>query len=197
MDLTKAARAASTLRAWVDESGSDRARDPGSYLLAAALSQIDTESETRDRISSLRLPGQVKLHWRDEDSARRGAITRVVAECDVDHLVVVRTDAALERPERRRRKCLERLLFELELKGLTNVVLESRGPADDRRDIQMLNALRGQRHLSTGIRLTHVVGRNEPMLWIPDAVCGAISSARTGNPTYQAVLQERLTVIEI
>jgi len=61
----------------------------------------------------------------------------------------------------------------------------------------MLNALRGQRYLSTGIRLTHVVGRLEPMLWIPDAVCGAITSARTGDPDHRTALESRLTLIEI
>ena len=187
----------STLRAWVDESGSDWAQDPGTYVLAAAVGRTEAEPPIRDQISRLRLPGQVKLHWRDEDAKRRAAITPAVAGYDLEHLVVVRAGAIDDRPERRRRKCLERLLYELETTAVADVVLESRGPADDRRDIQMLNALRGQRYLSTGIRLTHVVGRLEPMLWIPDAVCGAITSARTGDPDHRTALESRLTLIEI
>ena len=70
-------------------------------------------------------------------------ITHAVAGYDLEHLVVVRAGAANDRPERRRRKCLERLLHELETKAVDDIVLESRGPADDRRDIEMLNALRG------------------------------------------------------
>ncbi len=128
---------------------------------------------------------------------RRSAITHTVAACDIDHVVIVRVGADQERPERRRRKCLERLLHELEARSILDVVLESRGRADDRRDIQMLNALRGQHYLSTSIRLTHVVGRYEPMLWIPDAVCGAVTSARIGDPSHQSILNQRLTLIEI
>lgn len=36
-----------------------------------------------------------------------------------------------------------------------------------------------------------------PMLWIPDAVCGAVVSARTGSREYQDALGDRLTVITI
>lgn len=185
------------LRAWVDESGSDHTRDPGTYVLAAAISRPPTEATIRDQLQRLRLPAQIKLHWRDEDPTRRSAITHTVAACDIDHVVIVRVGADQERPERRRRKCLERLLHELEARSILDVVLESRGRADDRRDIQMLNALRGQHYLSTSIRLTHVVGRYEPMLWIPDAVCGAVTSARIGDPSHQSILNQQLTLIEI
>ncbi|MFV0460699.1 MAG: hypothetical protein ACK5MT_18225 [Actinomycetales bacterium] len=186
-----------TLRAWVDESGSDRAQDPGTYVLAAAIGCSEDEPVIREQISRLRMPGQVKLHWRDENTKRRSTIAQAIAGYKLEHLVVVRAGRVDDRPERRRRKCLERLLYELEAKAVTDIALESRGPADDRRDIQMLNALRGQRYLSTAIRLTHVVGRLEPMLWIPDAVCGAVTSARTGDPGHRAALQPRLTLINI
>lgn len=186
-----------TLRAWVDESGSDQALDPGTYVLAAALGRIAAESTIRDRISDLLLPGQVKLHWRDESQKRQAAITGAVAACELEHLVVVRAGAVEDRPERRRRKCLERLLLQLELKGVTDVVFESRGKADDQRDRNMLNALRGQKVVSASVRITHVIGRDEPLLWIPDAVCGAVTSSRTGLPDYQQLLESQLTLIEI
>lgn len=189
--------APTTLRAWVDESGSDHIHDPGTYVLAAAIGRQDSEPTIRDQISRLRLPGQVKLHWRDEGEKRRNAIMRAVAACELEHVVVVRAGAVDNRPERRRRKCLERLLFELELKAVSDIVFESRGPADDRRDIQMLNALRGQRVVSTATRITHVVGRHEPLLWIPDAVCGAVTSTRAGVHDHQQVLASQLTLIEI
>lgn len=185
------------LRAWVDESGSDRALDPGTYVLAAAIVRLAAESTIRAQISDLRLPGQVKLHWRDESAKRQAAITGAVAACELEHLVVVRAGAVEDRTERRRRKCLERLLIELELKDVTDVVLESRGKADDRRDRDMLNALRGQQIVSTSTRITHVRGRDEPLLWVPDAVCGAVTSSRTGLPAYQQLLASQLTLIEI
>lgn len=187
------------MRAWVDESGSDRVRDPGTYVLAAAVGCRRAESAAREQIRPLLLPGQVKVHWRDESDKRRDIICRAVVACDLRLLAVVRvgTDAAGERPERSRRKCLERLLHELEGQEVGDVILESRGRADDRRDIEMVNALRGQRRLSSGVRLAHKVGRLEPMLWIPDAVCGAVTSARSGTDRYMDIIGRRATVIEI
>lgn len=184
-------------RAWVDESGSDHTKDPGTYVLAAAICTTEFEPEIREQIRRLLLPGQVKLHWRDESARRRTAIAHAVAACQLSHLVVVRAGGVDDRPERRRRRCLERLLFELELNAVTDVILESRGRADDRRDIELLNALRGQRQVSAALRLTHVVGRHEPMLWIPDAICGAVTSSRTGTTRYQQAFEGRIILVEI
>lgn len=89
------------------------------------------------------------------------------------------------------------MLHQLEEELVSDIVLESRGTADDRRDLQLADALRGQRLLARSLRLSHVVGRTEPMLWIPDAVCGAIVSARVGVPGHQAVLASRLRIIPI
>lgn len=186
-----------SVRAWVDESGSDHTRDPGTYILAAAIGRRNHESATREQIARLRLPGQAKLHWSDESEGRRVVIADTVAACDLEHIVVVRSGHLSDKVERRRRKCLERLLFELEKMSITEVVAESRGRADDRRDMDLLNALRGRQVVTSPIRLTHSVGRDEPMLWIPDAVCGAITNYRTGNPNHREALQSRLTVIEV
>ena len=185
------------LLAWVDESGSSGLRDPGTYLLAAAVSDSDAEDEGRDRMQALLLPGQVKVHWRDESERRRAQIVGAVAGLSLEHVVVVRSGATGERPERRRRKCMERLLYELEQRGVDDVVLESRGPDDDQRDVEMVNALRGQKRLSPQVRLSHRVGRNEPMLWIPDAVCGAVVAARGGVSGHLEVLGDDVTNILI
>lgn len=66
-------------RAWVDESGSDRTQDPGTYILAAVVLEPTFEDDVRKTMRSLRLPGQEKLHWRDEDARRRRKIATTVA----------------------------------------------------------------------------------------------------------------------
>lgn len=184
-------------RAWVDESLSGRVGGHVTYVLAAAIGPSATEMDIREQILALRLPGQVKLRWHNEDARRRTTIIRTVASCQLTYVAVVRTGAVNERPERQRRKCLERLWYELELVGITDIVLESRGQADDDRDIELLNKLRGRHLVSTDIRIRHAVGRQEPILSIPDAVCGALASSRAGDPQYQAMLANRLTVVEI
>ena len=74
------------------------------------------------------------------------------------HVVVVRDGQPGEKPERRRRHYMERLLYELDSLDIDSVTFESRGPKDDKRD--------------------------EPTLWIADAVCGTVVQFRTGDVTY-------------
>ena len=78
-------------RAWVDESGSDPAQDPGTYILAAVVLETALEDEVRRTMRSMRLPGQEKLHWRDEDARRRRRIATTVATVPAHNFVVTRS----------------------------------------------------------------------------------------------------------
>lgn len=170
-----------TSAAFLDESQSDRQRDPNSYLLAAAVCSPEVLAPARDAISALKLRGQVKLHWRSESDKRRRLIAEAVAGLPLDHLVVVRDGRPGERTERRRRHCLEQMLYELDQLKVATATFESRGPKDDRRDRQMLDALRTQHYVSAHLQITHMAGPREPMLWIADAVCGAVVQHRVGD----------------
>ncbi|MHA6751662.1 hypothetical protein ACX31A_12405 [Dermacoccus nishinomiyaensis] len=187
----------SLLRAWVDESGSIHSLDPGTYVLAAAIGPVASEQDIRATMQQLRLPGQKKLHWRDERPLRHRKISSVIAGLEQTHLVVVRTSDPRDTPKRQRNKCLERLVIELEALRVAQVTFESRGPADDRRDLELVQALRGVHRLGSGLRIHHQPGPSEPLLWIPDAVCGAVTSARTSTGEYLDALGERVTIIQI
>jgi hypothetical protein len=43
-----------------------------------------------------------KLDWRDEGRRRQERIAKTIADLNVEHLVVVHSDATTARPERRR-----------------------------------------------------------------------------------------------
>jgi hypothetical protein len=178
--------AARELTAFIDESGPAQAADAGSYMLAAALCEPDVIEHARDQMRELRLRGQIKLHWRNESHKRRLQVAETVSRLDLVHLVVVREGsvASTTRPERRRRACLERMLYELDQWTVAIARFESRGPADDRRDRAMLDALRARRTVGSDLRIDHVRGPLEPLLWIPDAVCGAVRQSRAGDSSY-------------
>ena len=54
--------------------------------------------------------------------------------------------------------------------------------------------------VADALRIEHVQGPREAMLWVPDAVCGAIVRERLGEPVYVQTLHAgvrlRLIVIE-
>ncbi|MCE0540182.1 hypothetical protein LWF15_32280 [Kineosporia rhizophila] len=107
---------------WGDESGSDSARDPNTYILAAVVTGENQADQVRDTMRLLLLRGQRKLHWHDEQDKRRRLISETVATLPVTAVVVVRSTGPGEAMERRRRKCMERMLSELSECGQTEII---------------------------------------------------------------------------
>ncbi|WP_410666972.1 hypothetical protein [Amycolatopsis sp. cmx-4-68] len=181
--------------AWGDESGSHAVRDPDVYLMAAAISEAKYIDQLRGPMEALRLPSSgPKLHWRAESSQRRAQIVDVIASLPLDGFVVVRRGSKFDRSERQRKKCLEHLMVSLAELGCGEIVLESRGRADDQRDADVVDHLRRRRMLSSDIHLSHQRGPAEPALWIADALCGAVSQDRLGEPRYLKTIASRVTV---
>jgi hypothetical protein len=187
-----------SITAWVEESGSHHERDPHTYILAAALCVTNEADDVRERLRGLRQPGQRKLHWRDEDGRRRQHITASISQLSpLEHVVVVRSTEGLDRLERRRRKAMEVLLFQLTSLDVEHVTVESRGRADDRRDRRLLESMRRRRHLLGPIRMDHTPGPADPMLWVPDAVCGAVTEMRCGDDSYFRQMKSRVEIIDV
>ncbi len=181
--------------AYIDESNPHPDLDPGAYVLAATICQ--PTDGIREHMQALRARGQVKVRWRNENDKRRRQIISTVADLpDVTHVAVVRVGPPKDRQERRRRKGLEVLLDELDRRGFKHVVLESRGKHGDRYDLDLVNHLRGARRLSPDLRIEHIRGCDEPLLWIPDAVCGAVAAYRTADQSYWNALSKKATLIK-
>ncbi|RUQ02852.1 hypothetical protein D8M34_17595 [Microbacterium sp. HSID17254] len=169
--------------AYVDESEPDPRFGPGAYVLAAALiDQVDQEA-ARVTMAALRLRGQRKLHWHDEDAPRRQLLTDTNAGLPALHLIVVTVDVPA-RSERRRRLCLARLLPELDRHGVREVYTEARETKQNGRDLQILAAMRARREVGSGLRVYHQPGRQDPLLWVPDVVAGGVGAQRAGEPAY-------------
>lgn len=173
---------------------SDRTQDARAYILAATICRTADLSIVRQEVAGLRLKGQLKLHWRDESDKRRRQIAEFIALLPLEHVVVVRNGHPDDRPERRRRHAMEWLLHELDQADIRDVAFESRGSHNDSRDRDMLDALRARKTVSPGLRMRHVGGRDDAMLWVPDALCGVTVKQRTGDRTYLEAIQAQSTI---
>lgn len=167
------------------------------YLLAAAIACPSTCNETRQVLRSLKQKGQRKLHWHSESAPRRRKITAAIAELDACASVVIGTPVAKSNPERARRKCLATLLLHLDGAGVTQVWVENRQAALNKRDAQTVLYLRGARMISRALRLEFAHPGDEPMLWLPDAIAGAVGLARRGVPEYRETLGTMVEEMEI
>lgn len=171
------------LHAWVDESvhTASGALTEGIYLLAATVADPEVCEPIRDELRRL-LPGRLRrLHWRDENPRRRRIIAGALATLDVTHTVVVGAPIDPHRQERARRLCMERLLHELHRLGVGQVYAETRTPSLNRRDRDMLDALRQRHAIPESLAVEFIHPDNEPLLWLPDAVAGAVGMQRRGD----------------
>ncbi|MEK6311888.1 MAG: DUF3800 domain-containing protein [Curtobacterium sp.] len=156
--------------AYVDESEPAGRLDHTVYVMAAVL--IDASDSDDVRAAVLRAtPKRIrKLHWYEALGGQRltwlGLLTRAVS------VVVVRYDRTPARSERRRRRCIERLVWELEQRDVHALVVESRSRIRDASDVSMLESLR-DRGIGRRIRYEHVRGSDEPLLALADIACGA------------------------
>ncbi|XBB67260.1 hypothetical protein ABFU82_24645 [Nocardioides sp. WV_118_6] len=176
-----------SVSAYVDES------EPSSgetYLLGCALVGADDADGVRTTLVRARRRGERKVHWHDRLPAERPPLARLVAGLPVKHLLVVRDDCRGERSERRRRKCLEHLLWILDsAHEVGSVTLEARQARQNAGDMDLLSVMRSARIVRSDLRLHHVAGPQEPLLWIPDVVAGAFSAGRSGErPAYAPLL---------
>lgn len=182
--------------AFADESFTSTTASPSIYLMAGLILDPSTVDAVRSEITALKLPREKKIHWHGDSNERHDRVISTIAAIPVEGIVLTRIGPTGERDERRRRKTLEPFIQELEQAGCTHLTLESRGLKADHRDRALLDALRAQ-HLSRTVRLHHQPGPVEPLLAIPDAICGAYNAARNGNPRWWDQLNHAIHQIEI
>ncbi|MFS0731186.1 hypothetical protein ABC270_14075 [Curtobacterium sp. 1P10AnD] len=162
-------------RAYCDESEPGGGLDHSTYILAAVVVDDSERDSLRRTVERLRPARMRKLHWYEAIEVQRhtwrGLLRLAVAT------IIVRYDGAPARAERRRRRCLERLVFELESRAVRHVTIESRGPALDRADRRVLDAFRTQ-GAGRSIVWDHARGDAEPLLALADIACGARGTLR-------------------
>ncbi len=129
----------------------------------------------------------------DESASRQRKIVTQIVQLGPMHVGVAHLDAKLKKVERYRRKCLETLYHDLIAMEVFDVVLECRTPKQDERDKAHVVALQGQ-GFDTRLRISHQRGGDEPLLWIPDAVLGAINAAYLGDGSYLEALSSTLVL---
>ena len=126
--------------AWGDESIRISAPTP-TYLMAATILR---EGADTSRLEAIKPKGAAKLHWRELTDRLRRESLEAVAGLEGLTVMVACSPLPKKKQERGRRRCMELLLPELEALGVGLVTLESRVLQMDRKDIDMLQALKSK-----------------------------------------------------
>jgi hypothetical protein len=183
--------------AFVDESEPNGTGHGGPYVMVATMPLTADLDDIRQQLRRLKPKSQPKLHWYDSVHDLRSQTISLVSELPLMHWAVIMDPVGLESPERRRRNCMERLFWEVsELKAVEQVIMESRGAADDKRDMEMVASLRAKKAVKGHLRVDHLRGPAEPLLWLPDAVCGALNARLLGDRQWCDMLRRQLWVVD-
>lgn len=181
--------------AWGDESIRQRGVPEPMYLMGACLCDAN-EDEVRKLLAQVKPKGALKLHWRDMRKPLCRKSIGVVEGMGLSHIVVATVPMTdWTTTERARRKCLEQLLPVLENEyGVERFVLESRNKGKDKKDIQLVDALRSRMFIDK-IRVDLVPGSSDARLWLPDQLLGAYGDSKAGVDDYNAFLASVRTIL--
>lgn len=183
------------LTAYVDESLRRRPGDHSVYAMAAVIVKPADQDDVRAALESLRVGKNPRLHWRDEPPRRQLVIARRLAELPVQGIVTVYLYDKDVRTERARRRCLERLLIEIDRAGVSAVFVEGRSPEQDQQDRGLLTGLRTARVVPRSLTVTWKPSAGEPLLWAADTVVSATTWWLDGQTRYFDLLAERVDMI--
>ena len=164
-------------RAFLDESG--HVGPPGLYVVAAVGVSLHEHDRVRLALRAALRHRRTRFHWRDEEHADQEVMARCVGELELVAVVAVATPVQPRRRERARRKCLTQLLWELQQRNVNDVLFESRRDHLDRSDQHHIgNEIRAG-VLDRDLRYGFALPSEEPLLWLPDLVAGAVNRAMT------------------
>jgi hypothetical protein len=119
----------SQIFAFLDESAISDEKGPGTYRLCAVVCNRSQLDELRQVMQNLQPRGARKLHWHglSRQPARRAHWLAALNTLSLMSVEVARAGNANERPERQRRKCMERLVQTLHELRVEEIIAESRG----------------------------------------------------------------------
>jgi len=141
-----------------------------SYLLVAVIFDSRSLPSARKYVRSLRLPGQRRIHFRNESPERKKQVASKLAKLP-DEVICTESKNKVELDARK--ETLSQMFGELQRLGVARVVIERdvSVEAHDRRFIEMTLKMVG---IST-LEYRHEDPHYEPLLWVADALAWVVS----------------------
>jgi hypothetical protein len=145
----------------------------GCYVLAGVVLPSARKAAVRRAARRLTRPGHARFHWKDEERQDRMAMLDLL----VDHAAALHAYASQPAARRDHEVIRARLLTELLTdlpRGVLDLLIESRQPHNDRADRQVIAAAQRSGGASPDLDYHHARPLSEPLLWLPDALAGAV-----------------------
>jgi hypothetical protein len=171
-------------------------RGAGSYILVAVLIADDRRAEARSQAVRLLPRRRRRFHFRSEAETERVAMLRLIADQAAAATALIASPHRLSTAERTRQQLLRDLaITSLGGHRTVELVLESRELQNDRLDRQTLIDARHAGDVPADLSYVHLVPSQEPLLWLADALAGAVRASLLGTPRYLELLPARLLTL--
>lgn len=155
------------------------------YVIASALI-LDAESVDHDACNALRemastVIGERKrpFHWKSEGVTKKQHMIESLAVADVFVVAAISSPGERYHQRAKRSECLVAVCQQLSSEGVSLLVIESR-QSQDADDVSTLSLAKKEGRLPPDFPEPLFMGKEERLLWLPDAVAGAIREGETG-----------------
>ena len=159
--------------AFADESS--RTGDGVIYLIALVMVPSHRTVELRGLLRGMLPAGQRRFHWRSDNRRLRGAMLDAIHVAGLQSAVFVKKPTVRTNQRRCRALCLEAALWHVKSIEIAELVIESRG-AQDQDDRRTVVTAQKAGNSDPTLRYSFARPLEEPLLWLPDAIAGAVSA---------------------
>jgi hypothetical protein len=140
------------------------------YLLGCVLVEARSLNTVRRSLVDVKIANR-RVHFTNESPGRRREILQLIASLPVRSFVVLCRRTHGVRETDARSMCLQTVVAELQRDRVGRLVIESR--QDDREDVTSIERVRSA---EPRLVFEHRRAKEEPLLWIADAIVWAVGS---------------------
>lgn len=189
----------------IDESGDDF-EDVHRYVIGAgvvlpAAGRLDAVRREAEGLLMATENRSRPFHWLKEGPLLRLAMIDLIGRLDVHVYAVVGSAPSRHDIEFLREECLRELFRSVRQHAVDRVVIESRERStrvigQNRRDYGTLIEARHAGELPASVRYEWVP-KNEPLVWLADAVAGAVLASERGEADWLRRLSEATSTVVV
>jgi hypothetical protein len=181
----------------IDESGDDLGGSHR-YVIGAGVLVANDDDLVDIRKQVIELLGSPRrrrpFHWVTEGPVMRAAAIELIGQLPIEAHAIVGAADSQHHLEHTRERCLRELFRAVEGQEIDRLMIESRERSvavvgQNRRDFETLIEARHAQELRPTVRYQWVL-KEEPLVWLADAVAGAVLAAERGDMTWLSKLGE-------
>ena len=167
----------------------------GFYVVAMVLIATEQRDIVRRRVRHVMPSANQRFHFHRESAATKLGMLGLLGEVAA-HAVAYRiTPAPTRHQNEARDRCLNAMAADLG--GVTELLLESRDAMNDVRDRRVIAGAVRRGLIAPGVEYGHRRPREEPLLWLADALAGAVlADGRHQRRFFQALPDGCATIHE-